>query len=492
MRILFVVSDLFFSEPLGVMLLSAIARKDGHQTLLVALKRQRMATILHAFNPDVVAYSAMTAYEHMFYQADQVVRQYQATSGRKVFRIMGGPHATFFQQVLNDMELDAICVGEGDLLFPRLLTALETGQSLEGIPNLLLAGQTSCTREVPEDLDAIPFPDRSLIYNADPDLQQQGIRSFMTQRGCPYRCTYCFNHSYNLLFKGPGVKLFRRRSVDNLFAEIREVRDRYPTLRYVRFGDDVFVIRPDAWLEEFTERYPKEIGIPFYCLIRCNTLTEEIGKMLSHAGCRSISMSIEAGSEEIRNKVLRRHMSDEMMRSAFTVARKYRINAFANTILAIPGTTPKDDYNSFLFAREMKPGCPTFSIFAPYPNTHLTDYAISLGVLDPQTDFKKISTTDSSPLNNYTPEEKRFQLHLVYLGQLFCLLPDFFLKIFPLMLRLPLTPVYRLVSSLTWTWIVSSRIFPHAYPRSPLILAKAIIRGLKFILIPNEAGKIKE
>ncbi|MEO5327864.1 MAG: B12-binding domain-containing radical SAM protein [Magnetococcus sp. THC-1_WYH] len=383
------------------------------------------------------------------------------------------------------MDLNAICIGEGDLLMPRLIDSLENGRSLEGIPNLLLPGQTDCPKELPDNLDIFPFADRALLYQADPDLQQQGIRSFLSQRGCPYRCTYCFNHAYNIMFRGPGRKLFRRRSVDNLLEELKEVKELYPAMRYVRFADDVFVIRPDAWLEEFAERYPREIGIPFYCLIRCNSLTDEVGRMLHQAGCRSISMSIETGSEEIRDRVLHRRMNNEVLRAGFAVSHKYGLNAYANTILAIPGTTFKDDYNSFLFARELKPACPTFTIFSPFPKTWLTDYAISMGILDPQFDFSTVASFENSPLTNYSPEEKTQQVNLLYLSQIFCFVPEIFLKVLPFLLRLPLTTFYRLLYGISFTWLVSTKIFPGASPRSLVGVIKAVMRSVNFMLTLN-------
>ncbi|MBF0178846.1 MAG: B12-binding domain-containing radical SAM protein [Magnetococcales bacterium] len=492
MRVLFVVADLFFSEPLGVMLLGAIARQHGHQARLVALSRHRLSGMLREFDPDVVAYSAMTPDEHLIAQADAVVRRHAQWRGKKVFRILGGPHATFFPEVLGKLDLDAVCIGEGDLLLPRLLAALENDRPLEGIPNLLLPGQGDCVKELPQDLDAIPFPDRTLLYQADPDLQAQGIRSFLSQRGCPHRCTYCFNHAYNMLFKGPGHKLLRRRSVDNLIAELREVKDRFPTMRFVRFADDVFVLRQDAWLEEFVVRYPREVGVPFYCLIRCNALTDEVGRILQQAGCRSISMSIESGSEEVRNKVLHRKMNDDMVRGAFAIARKYRLNAYANTILGIPGTTLADDYRSFLFAREVAPAFPTFSIFSPFPKTPLTNHAIAIGALDPQVDYATITSYESSALTSYSPEEKRQQTNLLYLSQIFCLVPGFMLHALPWLLKLPLSRFYRLLYSLSYTWFASSRIFPGAGPRDVRGIAKAVLRSIKAIYFPNDKRRISE
>ena len=129
-------------------------------------------------------------------------------------------------------------------------------------------------RELVEDLDALPFPDRGDYYRAVPVYRNMGIRSFSTSRGCPYDCTYCFNHAYNRMFRGCG-KLLRRRSVANVIAEIQGVMAEHPPVRFIRFADDTFAHRADAWLEEFAESYSREIKVPFYCLMRSNTMNDD-------------------------------------------------------------------------------------------------------------------------------------------------------------------------------------------------------------------------
>src|SRR5262245_5774625 len=106
MRVLFVVADLYFSEPLGAMILSGVCRKAGHQTRLAVLQSHDIAEVLDDFHPDVIAYSAMTPDEHLFVKADLVVRRWSMTSGRRVLRIMGGSHPTYFPEVMSKMRLD--------------------------------------------------------------------------------------------------------------------------------------------------------------------------------------------------------------------------------------------------------------------------------------------------------------------------------------------------------------------------------------------------
>lgn len=492
MRVLFVVADLYFSEPLGAMILSGVCRKAGHQTRLAVLQRGDIGIHLDAFKPDLVAYSAMTPDEHLFIEADATVRAWAQRHKRKVCRVMGGPHPTFFPQVLQKMQLEGICAGDGERAILRILDRIAVGEALNDIPNISTLEQPTYEKEIVEDMDAVPFADRDLVYDAAPDMLDHGIRSFLTQKGCPYKCTYCFNHAYNRMFKGEGRKIIRRRSVDNLLEEIKDVVRRYPTARFLRFADDVFVIHNDEWLQEFAERYPKEIGLPFYCLVRCNSLSEDVARLLAKAGCRSISMSVEAGGERVRNEIMKRNMPDSMLQAAFDNARKYGLNAFANTILAVPGTRFEDDMNSFRFARSLKAAAPTFSIFAPFPGTDLTKQAIDLGVLDADFDFATVSCWDKSALKGYTEEERMWQTNLAYLGQLFCLLPDFCQPVLSVLLKLPFTRMYKIIGALCMSFILGTRIFPGARPRGIKPLARAVWAALKYMTTDNNKRQTQQ
>ncbi len=484
MKILFVVSKLYFSEPLGVMQLSAICKKARHETKLVSLMDHSIISALDSFNPDLICYSTMTSDEKLFINADVTVCNWLSTQGKIVPRIMGGPHPTFFPEVLKKLDLDAICQGDGDRAIVSILDRIESGSDFHHIPNVLVKNGGELVKEIINDLDSLPSLDRDILYESMPGLQKVGVRSFMSQRGCPYKCTYCFNHAYNKFFKGERRKLIRRRSVDNLIAEIQEVIEKFPTVRFIRFGDDVFVIKQDAWLEEFAEKYRRKIGIPFYCLIRANSLTEPVAKLLNRAGCHSVAMSIETGSPSIREVVLKRKMSDEMLIDSFELARKFKMKVYANTMLGLPGTTLEDDFNSFLFAKKARIAAPTFGIFQPFPRTELTQYALENGFLQANYDFNN-TFSSQSPLSVYSQREKETQVNLARLATLFCFLPDCFIPLLQRLIRIKLTPLYSLIGTFVFSYLMSTKIFPGAYPRNPFFFLKNAYIAITYSLFAD-------
>lgn len=477
MKILFIVPEILLATPLGVMQLSAICKENQFKTRLMVLKKESIIKVIEEYQPDIIAYSTMTPDAYLFKEADNLVKKWQEKTGKRVVRIMGGPHPTYFPDVFKELDLDAICLGEGDKAIVRIAERVKEGKNLLNIPNVIAGVEEPLNKELITDLDSLPFTDRSLIYEAVPYYRSTGLRSFSTSRGCPYNCTYCYNHIFNSTFKGCGP-IIRRRSVDNIIEEIKYVIKNFPPIRYIRFADDTFIHKVDDWFLEFSERYKKEINIPFYCLMRSNTLTEETAKILKETGCRSIGMAVETGNEEVRNKILKRNLSDLLVKKSFELAKKYGLKTYGNTMLAIPGTDIKEDFNSFLFTKKLKLLAPTFGIFSPYPKTKLTEYAIEKGYLDKKINYPKFGL--KSVLNCYTEEEKDWQLRLAYMAPLFCDLPDCFIPLFKLILKLKLTKLYSLIGTVYIPYRTYTKIFPGILPRNPVKFIRIVRDAIQY------------
>ena len=378
MRIMFVVNDLGINEPFGPMILSAVLKQKGHETILGALQEEDVAEKVRRWKPDVLAYSMMSVDMIDFRKFNAEIKKERPG----IFTLLGGAHATLDRHsCFPDPDLDAICVGEGEEAIAELVHRLDHGKSLEGAPNLMFDrdAELNLNRFI-DDMDSIPFMDRELVYSY-PKMANFGIKGIWSSRGCPFPCPYCFNNRYNQLYSGKGSPV-RRRSVGNIIEEMKLLKENY-RVDFVRMQDDVFVYKVDDWMEEFAERWPAEVGIPYYALIRSELVTDDLAKSLKKSGCFSICMSIESANDEVRKKMMRRKVEKDRLRDSFQILRNNDINVYANTMLALPFTTLETDIECVDFAIDVKPDFPNFSIFMPYPGTDLGDFCKDEGIYDP-------------------------------------------------------------------------------------------------------------
>ena len=409
MKIMFIVNDLGVNEPFGPMILSSILKKKGHDTILGVLKKENVTKKLLLWKPDLLAYSMMSVDMKDMKKFNDALRKRM-----KTFTLLGGPHATLERSCIDDPGIDAICIGEGDRAIVDVVEKLENGKDLEGIPNIMTSSDAPLKlRCFIEELDNIPFMDRDLVYSYA-EMARFGIKGIWTNRGCVFRCPYCFNNRYNKLYKGKG-NIVRRRSVDSIIRETFELVANYH-VEFIRIQDDVFVLGVDAWLKEFSERWSTEIGIPFYCLLRSELVTDEMAYYLKKAGCFSICMSIETADDNVRKRMLRRKVSKEDLERAFRVFKKHKINVYANTMLALPFSSLEQDIASLDFAIRVQPDMPDFSIFMPYPGTDLGDYCKQTSIYGAESDNINYGMKNMSPLVCFSQKVKNCQYNLCQLA----------------------------------------------------------------------------
>ena len=175
-------------------------------------------------------------------------------------------------------------------------------------------------------------------------------------------------------------KWVRWRSVDDVIQEIKEVITKYGG-KFVYFQDDIFIMnRP--WLKEFSEKYKKEINLPFHCHVRPNTVDEKTADLLKEAGCYSVHMALEAADDYIRNIIIKREMDKETVYKACRLLNERDIKIMLQNILGLPESSLETDLETLKMNIKCKPLYAWCSKFQPYPKLPLTEYAISHGLLE--------------------------------------------------------------------------------------------------------------
>ncbi len=395
MKITFVYPDFFqYSDDnymaegriyLGIGYLSAYLKREGHDTSLIHLVRpvteEEFAARLAEESPDLLAFSSTT---HMF----RHVAKWTSWAKRHsdVLTICGGAHPTIDPEgALASSQLDIICRGEGEEALAELAAALDEQRPYDDIASLWVRRgeeiRRNPVRPLIEDLDSLPYPDRS-IFDPDDFCEQQHERgTLMASRGCPYDCSYCSNHVQKSIYPNKG-KYVRFRSVDNVMGEVQEIiaADTDKRLRYIRFDDDILTIHRD-WFRELAERYGREVELPFICNSRVNLLDEELVKLFAGAGCSVICMGIESGNPELRRQVLNRKMSNDDVIGAFQLCRRHGIKTVSSNMVALPHEALDSLLDTIRLNALARPNCMQVSTYHPYPNTRLWQICEDAGYL---------------------------------------------------------------------------------------------------------------
>lgn len=364
----------------GLASLSGILKAHGFKVSLVhAIEESpsdKIAAQVIAEKPDVAAFSTTT---NMFADTARVASILKERS--QVLTIAGGIHPTISpDETIAEPGFDIICIGEGEYPLLELAQALAEKRDHHDIENLWVKTQDGVIknglRPLENDLDKLPLPDHDLFdYSKLEDARLHRV-VMMATRGCPYECAFCCNHLLKRLYKG---KYIRFRSVDNVVKEGMLLKERFNP-EYAVFHDDILTIDKN-WLREFSAKWKREVDLKFSCNSRVNLLDEEAISLLAEAGCFEISMGIESGDPQIRETVLKRHMSNAEIIEAFRLCHEHDIKTIAYNMVGLPFETMTKVLETVKLNALAKPSNVQVSIFYPFPHTHLYEIARDNGFL---------------------------------------------------------------------------------------------------------------
>jgi anaerobic magnesium-protoporphyrin IX monomethyl ester cyclase len=412
MKFLFVVEPLSY-EWLGIMYVSAVLKKFGLETKLFVIGED--ITNILEWQPDFVGYSVLTGSHRNLFKFN-----YELKQKLDFVSVFGGPHPTYFPQMVNETGVDYIVRGEAEESIEILLNRPKE--------KIIFA-------KLPQNLDLIPFPDRELIYSHLPTERKNPIRHFIASRGCPFDCPYCYNNAAKKLY--PNQKWVRYRSVDNVIEEIQLVLSKYGG-KFIYFQDDCFDLNK-KWLFDFLRLYKQKIGLPFHCIIRLDLLDEETARRLKEAGCYCVRCAVECGNDEVRKRMLKREMSKQQIFNGTQLLHKYDIKFVLQNMLCLPDTNIKIDLETLMLNIKCKPTLAWSSIFQPYPGTELGD-------LFPQVTIDNINPSfyDNSVIDI---PDKKLRIRLQKLFGVVVRYP-ILRYLLPLLLRLSLDNFYKTI----WKW----------------------------------------
>lgn len=348
--------------PLALMQLATFIKEKGHEAIILDrnlyFDNKRLIYILKKFNPDIVGMTCYTS--TMIKDMKQVARVTKENSSALV--IIGGVHATLEPKSLLDFQyIDYVVRGEGEEALFEICEIIDKKRAIE--KNIAKIKNVNFNPMRPFiNLNDLPIPDYDLL-----EVRKYPVATFFTSRGCPGRCTFCYNLGRTLRF----------HNTDKTIEGITRVLDKYK-IREFTIADDNF-----ANLSKRTERICQALSkynSIFHIFLRVDQTYDKVMQNLRKAGCWSIQFGFESGSQRMLD-FLHKDVTVQQNINAIKQCRKYRIFVDGSFMVGLPTETIEEMKQTVNFIRKYKPDAVDIKFYSPYPSTELYEYSIKKGLL---------------------------------------------------------------------------------------------------------------
>ncbi len=177
------------------------------------------------------------------------------------------------------------------MIFPSLVDCLQKGLDLSTLPGVLVRGTDKPLPEIlrvkEREFKSLPFPrlDGLPIHNYwCPDARKLPMVTFMTARGCPFKCGVC--NSPQLFGKA-----VRGWEVPAILDELQRLTVEEGVLE-VSFVDDVFTAVPRSTLELCRGMIERRLGLSWFCNARADQINGTLAAAMAEAGCHQVDQQL--------------------------------------------------------------------------------------------------------------------------------------------------------------------------------------------------------
>lgn len=272
----------------------------------------------------------------------------------------------------------AIC-GEGEITLGELIDniASEAKQSVNSINGLAFIENGKITRTAPrkvlKELDSLPFPAWELVdVGKYKELwnKHHGYFSMnlVTTRGCPFHCNWCAKPVYG--------QVYNSHTPEYIARQMKLLKEKYSP-DHIWFCDDIFGLKP-GWITKFDETVNTEnVRTPFKCLSRADLLLKEDNiRHMANAGCESVWMGAESGSQKILDAMDKGTTVEEIYEST-RLLKKHGIKTCFFLQFGYTGETMEEINKTIKMVNDLMPDDIGISVSYPLPGTKFYEKVVS-------------------------------------------------------------------------------------------------------------------
>jgi radical SAM superfamily enzyme YgiQ (UPF0313 family) len=355
--------DVHLFEPLALEYVAAGVSADHEVKILDQRIDDRVEQTLEEFRPEVVGITGYTVHANRM----KLLAERAKAWNSEVLTVVGGHHATVAPRDFDCPEIDLVVVGDGVDSFREVIRRFERCEGLGGIPGVwvrtdegLQEGKANPVR----DLDALPFPDRSLTRayrHAYYSEYMQPLASIRTSKGCPYRCSFC------ALWKIAGGR-YLRRDPEKIVEELAQIDE-----EFVFFADDESLV--DAARMKRLAELIRESGIRkrYFLYGRSDTIAKhpDLLALWRDVGLERVFVGLEFFRDSDL-EFINKGSTVENNLQAVRVLHDLGIDIYASFIVR-PEFTEEDFAELRRYCRSIDLSFASFALLTPLPGTDLYD-----------------------------------------------------------------------------------------------------------------------
>ena len=372
--------------PLALYTLGKYLEKKGFEVEYFDERVDKKSHLLDSLkkNPLFVGISTMTSY--------QIISSLKiAKTIRKINPniplVWGGLHPSMLPlQTIENKYVDYVIYGEGEETLSELAEHFLGKRNLESIDGLVWKkdGKEFKNKERKIlDYNEVPFPydiDKTILdkyLDKDTNITARQPVFYMSSRGCPFGCRFCYNRYFNKY-------MWRPRNLNLIKKELEQLKER--GVKRIFFGDDNIAVTKEHLLGIC--KIMKELNLNWSACIRVTYIDDETSKILEDSNCDYLLFGIESGSPEML-KYINKGITIEDVRRCVKAVSKTKIIGMYSFMFGFPEETEDHMRESFnlvdFIIKEDSRAEIQFQIYTPYPGTPMYEDAIKKGFKEPKT-----------------------------------------------------------------------------------------------------------
>jgi anaerobic magnesium-protoporphyrin IX monomethyl ester cyclase len=383
--------------PLGLLSIAAYLNQRNHSVEIAdsAVKNTGYKKKIKEYKPDIVGVSVIS-----YKSITDAIKVSQTARAENIPVVWGGPLASIIPEtVLAHGCVDYVIIGEGEITFEILLEALTGKTSLDQIDGLAYVEQGKIRINKDRafaDLAEFPIIDWSLVNPSDYFQSLFSVKKMLylySAKGCPGRCTFCFNKSFNKC-------VYRKRPFEYCIEEIKYLTAN-SGLDGVHFADELWCRNKKEMVENCEKLMNTGLSVLWGCNARIGTYEKEDYEYLFRAGCRWIFFGVESGSEAIQDEI-EKGISLAKVEETINSCAAAGIVPVTSFIIGFPDETAEQINETIALAKKIPSAMYDFNFYFPLTGSEMCDKLVEQGryiIPDTLEEFSKLIPTEKMQIN---------------------------------------------------------------------------------------------